>query len=133
MSKVALGARALLGLMFVVLGLDGLLHFLPAPEPEPAAAAFIGAMMSTGYLWPLLKIVEITAGAFLLSGKFVPLGVVMLAPAVIPILGFNILVAPSMLVMGLVVVVLWLVLLVAYWPHFGCLLNADAKAATSSG
>jgi len=129
MTKVALGARLLLGLIFVVLGLDGLLHFLPAPEPEPAAGAFIGAMIATGYLWPLLKVVEITAGAFLLSGKFVPLAIVMLAPAAIPILGFNILVAPSMLVMGLAVIVLWLVLLVAYWRHFACLLNANAKVA----
>ena len=129
MSKVALGARLLSGLIFVVLGLDGLLHFLPMPEPEPAAGAFVGAMMATGYLWPLLKIVEITAGAFLLTGKFVPLAIVMLAPVAIPILGFNTLVAPSGLVMGLVVIVLWLLLLVAYWPHFACLLNANAKVA----
>jgi hypothetical protein len=31
--------------------------------------------------------------------------------------------------MGLVVIVLWLLLLVAYWPHFACLLNANAKVA----
>ena len=104
-----------------------LLHFLPMPEPEPAAGAFIGAMMATGYLWPLLKIVEITAGVFLLWGKFVPLAVVMLAPVAIPILGFNILVAPSGLVMGLAVIVLWLVLMVAYWSHFAGLLNANAS------
>ncbi len=41
MSKLALGARLLLGLIFVVLGLNGLLNFLPMPDPEPAAGAFI--------------------------------------------------------------------------------------------
>ena len=133
MSKLALGARLLLGLIFVVFGLNGLLNFLPMPEPEPAAGAFMGAMMETGYLWPLLKIVEITAGAFLLSGKFVPLGIVMLAPAAIPILGFGLFVAPSGLVMGLVVIILWLVLVVAYWRHFAGLLNANAKVAEAVG
>ena len=127
MSKAALGSRLLLGLIFLVIGLDGLLHFLPMPETEPAAADFVGAMMSTGYLWPLLKIVEIIAGAFLLSGKYVPLAIVMLAPVAISILGFNVLVAPSALVMGLLVFILWLVLLMAYWRHFKCLLDMNAK------
>ena len=133
MSNLALGARLLLGLIFVVFGLNGLLNFLPMPEPEPAAGAFMGAMMETGYLWPLLKIVEITAGAFLLSEKFVPLGIVMLAPAAIPILGFGLFVAPSGLVIGLVVIILWLVLVVAYWRHFAGLLNANAKVAEAVG
>ena len=118
-----------LGFVFVVMGLDGLIGFLPMPQPEPAAAEFIGAMMATGFLWPLLKIVEVIGGVMLLAGKYVPLGIVLLAPAVIPILGFNILVAPSAMVMGLLVMVLWLVLVKAYWGHFRCLLNANAKAS----
>ncbi len=131
MPKVALAARILLGLTFVAIGFNGLLNFVPLPDMGPAAGAFIGAMMGTGYLWPLLKMVEIVAGAMLLFGRYVPFALAMLAPVVVSILGFHAFVAPSGLPLGAAVMVLWLVLVIAYWHHFGALLNAEAQPADS--
>ncbi len=132
MAKLALGARILLGLVFVVFGLNGLFNFMPTPEMPPAAGAFVGAMMATGFLWPLLKVVEVVAGAMLLAGKWVPLALAMLAVPVVSILGFHLFLAPGGLVMGAAVFVLWALLVAAYWPHFSGLRNADAKVVVES-
>ena len=51
-SKIHLGARLLLGLIFVVFGLNGFLMFIPVPPPESEAAkAFMGGLFQAGYFW----------------------------------------------------------------------------------
>ena len=64
--------RYILGAAFFVFGLNGFLHFIPQPPPPPAAGAFIGALIATGYMLPLIKGTEVLAGLFLLGNRFVP-------------------------------------------------------------
>ena len=65
--------RILLGLTFFVFGLNGFLNFLPQQSNIPEGAlAFAGALLKTGYMFPLLKSTEVIAGALLLSNRFVP-------------------------------------------------------------
>src|SRR5271165_2526564 len=66
-TKVTHGARILLGLIFVVFGSNGFLHFLPQPPMSGPPADFAGALIATGYMFPLLKGTEVIAGALLLS------------------------------------------------------------------
>jgi uncharacterized membrane protein YphA (DoxX/SURF4 family) len=82
-------ARVFLGLVFTVFGLNFFLHFLPMPAAPPRAAAFAGALFASGYLFPLLKATEVTAGLLLLSNRFVPLALTLLAPVIVNILGFH--------------------------------------------
>ena len=49
----------------------------------------MGALMDTGYLWPLIKVTEIVCGVLLILGMFVPLALVVLAPVVLNILLFH--------------------------------------------
>ncbi len=42
--KLPTAARLLLGTIFVVFGLNGLLHFLPTPPMPAAAGAFVGGL-----------------------------------------------------------------------------------------
>lgn len=101
-SKLALAARLLLGLVFFVFGLNGLLHFIPMPPMAPAGGTFLGALAATGYLLPLLGITQTVAGALLLAGVFVPLALVLLAPVLINIAAFHLFLAPgNFLVVGL--------------------------------
>ena len=98
-------ARVLLGLIFVVFGLNGFLGFIPLPAHEGAAASFMGGLASAPYFFPLLKGTEILNGLALLSNRFVPLALVVLAPITINILGFHTL-APEGLPMAIVIVLL---------------------------
>lgn len=92
---LTLGARILLGLIFFVFGLNGFLHFLPMPQPSPAAGAFMGALAATGYFFPLLKGVEVIAGALLLANRAVPLALILLAPININIAAYHLLLEPG--------------------------------------
>jgi hypothetical protein len=88
----ATGARVLLGLVFFTFGLDGFVHFFPQPDPStlpPAGVAFGGALMATGYMFPLIKGTEVLVGALLLANRFVPLALVLLAPVLVNIVLFN--------------------------------------------
>ena len=80
-----------MGLMFFVFGLNGFLNFLPQPStPMPEGAdAFGGALMKTGYMFPLIKGTEVVAGAMLLGNRFVPLALTLLAPIVVNIAAFH--------------------------------------------
>jgi uncharacterized membrane protein YphA (DoxX/SURF4 family) len=89
--------RVLLGLVFFVFGLNGFLNFLPQPStPMPeGAVAFVGALVQSGYMLQLIAGVQVVAGALLLSNRFVPLALVLLAPVVVNILAFHAFLAPS--------------------------------------
>jgi uncharacterized membrane protein YphA (DoxX/SURF4 family) len=89
-------ARLLVGLAFVVFGLNYFLHFLPmsGPPPSDRGMAFLGGLGASGYLFPLIKSIEIAAGALLLANLFVPLALTLLAPILVNIIAFHTLLAP---------------------------------------
>ena len=95
--------RLLLGLVFVLFGLNGFFDFIPLEAPAGEAGAFLGALGASGYMLPLIKIVEIVAGALLLTNRHVTLATLMLAPIVVNILAFHIFLDNSGMVMAGVV------------------------------
>lgn len=96
MKHIPTVVRVFLGLIFFVFGLNGFLNFIPMPAevPEKMAAVMAG-FMASGYLFPLIKGTEVVCGALLLSNRFVPLALAMLAPIVINILAIHLFVDPS--------------------------------------
>ncbi len=127
MSKVTMVARILLGLIFTVFGLNGFLNFLPPPELPEAAVPFMTGLASTGYFFPMLKLVEIVAGICLLAGLFVPLALILLAPIVVNIALFHFLVAPGEWWMGVLLVALEIIVARGYWDSFRGVLEMRAK------
>jgi putative oxidoreductase len=87
--------RTLFGLMFTAAGAVGLFHLAPQPAHSGAAAAFAGGLAASGYFFPLLKSIELVAGLLLLSGRLVPLTLVVLAPIVVNIAAFHFILAPE--------------------------------------
>lgn len=126
-------ARIVLGLVFVVFGANGLLHFLPEPALPAAALPFLGGLASAGYFFPLLKTVEIAAGLLLLSGRLVPLALVVLAPIIVNIAAFHLFLAPGELGMVAVLVAAEVALAwkyrAAFRPLFQPLFVGDAAQA----
>jgi putative oxidoreductase len=125
-SKVILGARILLGLIFFVFGLNGFFHFLPQPPMSGPPADFAGALFATGYMFPLLKTTEVIGGVLLLSGRLVPLALTVLAPVVVNIVAFHLFLAPSGIVLPLVIVALGVFLAWSYRSAFSGVLRVNA-------
>lgn len=100
MKKLTLVIRILFGFVFVG---SGIAFFMTTPPPmEGAMADFFKGMMATGYFFYLLKGTEIVCGLMLMSGFFVPLALVILAPVVLNIFLVHLFMQPQGLVLGLI-------------------------------
>jgi len=108
-------ARLLLGLIFVVFGLNAFFNFLPMPMPTGLAGDFMKALFVSHYLYAI-KVFEITGGVLLLIGRRVPLGLTLVGPVIVNIVFFHVFLAPAGLPMAVLVSVLALVVL---WGHRG--------------
>lgn len=94
MKAATLVARILLGLIFIVFGLNYWLNFISAPPPSGQAAAFIGAMYMTGYL-TVVKVIEVVGGILVTTGRFTGLGLLLLGPVVVNIVLFDVFLTQS--------------------------------------
>jgi putative oxidoreductase len=118
-------ARILLGLIFVIFGLNFWLKFLPMP-PLPGGsptALFFGALFPTGYL-AAIKAIEVAGGLLLLSGRFAALGLTLLGPVIVNILFFDLFLAKAFNPIGAVVTVLAILVLIDKRANFAGLLKA---------
>ncbi len=114
MKIVNLIARILLGLVFLVFGLNGFFNFLPMPPlPGGPAGAFMGALLSTHYFL-VVKALEVTGGALLLVNRRVPLALTLLGPVIVNIFLFHAFMEPSGLPMAIIIVLLWGV---SFWAN----------------
>ena len=129
MKTATLIARIVLGLIFVVFGLNGFLHFITQPEMPQAAITFFGGLAAAGYMLPLLFGTQIVGGVLLLIGM-VPLALLILAPVIVNILGFHLFVSPNGLGFALVVAALELFLA---WTHRDAFRPLVASSASAVG
>lgn len=118
-------ARYLLGLMFTVFGLNGFLHFIPAPMPTGAAGQFMMAMVTSHYYVVVFGF-QLLCGILLLANRFVPLAVIILAAIITNILTFHIFMNPSGLPVALVTAVLWVLLFLGVRSSFDGVLRPRA-------
>ena len=123
-------ARTLLGLMFFVFGLNGFLHFIPQNgTPPEGAAAFVGALLKAGYMLPLIKAVEVLAGLALLTNRFVPLALALLAPIIVNIVAFHAFLAPAGIGLTVVILAIEVYLAWSYRDVFRPMLSARVRPA----
>lgn len=125
--KLKTAARLLLGAVFTVFGLNGFLHFLPMPAPTGLAAVYLGGLVASGYMLPLIKGTEVLTGLLLLSNRFVPLALTILAPIVVNIVAFHAFLAPSGLGLPLVVTALGIYLAYTERAVFAPVLRARSS------
>jgi hypothetical protein len=125
--KAKTAARLLLGAIFAVFGLNGFLHFIPQPPPAGLAAVFVGGLGASGYFFPLLKGTEVLVGVALLGNRFVPLALTVLAPIVVNIVAFHAFLAPSGMVLPIVITALGLYLAYTERAVFAPLLRARSN------
>jgi uncharacterized membrane protein YphA (DoxX/SURF4 family) len=121
MKIATLIARILLGLLFLVFGLNGFLHFIPMTLPAGLAGQYMGALFLSHYLVAVF-LLQTIGGALLLANRFVPLALVLLGPLLVNILLFHATMAPEGLPMALFATVLWAILFYSVRRAFASLL-----------
>ena len=117
MKIAVLVARILLGLVFLVFGLNGFLNFLHAPMPAGGAGQYMALLGPTIYM-QFVFLVQIVGGVLLLSGQFIPLALVLVGPVLVNILLFHITLQPAGLPPGLLTVVLWFIIFFGVRKYF---------------
>jgi uncharacterized membrane protein YphA (DoxX/SURF4 family) len=126
MKVAVLIARILLGLIFVVFGLNGFLHFIPA-QPIPGLAGQFVAVVFTSHYYVTIFALQFIGGALLLSGRYIPLALTILAPIIVNILNFHITMAPAGIGPGLVATVLWIIVFMGVRQAFAGIFAAKVE------
>lgn len=117
MKYAIITARILLGLMFAIFGSNAFLHFIPMPPMEGPAGAFIGALISSGFIYPIAAL-QVLGGLLLVIGRFVPLGLTLLGPVIVNIVLYHIFLDRAGLAMAGCISIFALFLLWAYRDKF---------------
>jgi uncharacterized membrane protein YphA (DoxX/SURF4 family) len=123
MKILTIIARILLGLIFVLFGSNGFLHFLPMPPlPQGVTGEYLHAFFASGYVY-VISGFQLAGGLLLLIGRFVPLGLTILAAIIVNIWAFHLLMAPEGLPPAVVVTILELFLVWSYRDRFAGILR----------
>ena len=117
-------ARVLLGLGFLVFGLNAFFHFIPQ-GPMPGDAGKLAMLMFAHGWFTFFGVLYVLAGVLLLVGRYVPIALVLLGPILVNILLFHLTLLPNGIVPGLVFTLLEVFLIYAYWPAFAGIFSAD--------
>jgi putative oxidoreductase len=128
MKIAAVVGRGLLGLGFVVFGLNILHPFLPMPPfPDGSQPARFMAVMGPSGWMKLVGLFEFFGGLFVLAGRTTPLGLALLAPVLVNILAFHVLLMGGAgIAPGLVFTALEAFLVYAYRGRFAPLFSFNA-------
>ena len=123
-------SRFLLGLIFLVFGLNGFLHFIPMPPPSGVAGQFLGAMFVSKYLL-VVSGLQVISGALLLINRYVPLALTILGPIIVNILLFHGLMNPAGIGLAVFVTIFWGVVFVSVRSAFAGIFQARVDMKTA--
>jgi putative oxidoreductase len=112
-------SRILLGLVFVVFGANGFLHFMgPMPQLEGDAGAFLGALANSGYIYVIAGLQLVGGLCLLIGSRLVPLGLILLGPVIVNIVLYHIFLYREGMSIAIVISILALFLLWVYRYKF---------------
>ena len=130
MKILTLICRILLGLIFVVFGLNGFLHFIHMGPPPPAGsipANYMSSLSGSGIM-SIVYGMEVLGGALVLLGGTTPLGLVVLGPVIVNALMFHLfMLGGHGIINALAAALLELFLIFAYRANFAGILSTTAK------
>ena len=118
-----MGVRILFGLMMVNSGLNKFFNYMDLPAMTEAAGVLMGAFAVSTYLVPLIALVEIGAGALLITKKYNALGAVIMMPVTVNIFLLHVIIDPAGLLMGLILLLINIWVLVENKEKFSGLID----------
>lgn len=99
-------ARCLLGFLYLVFGLDYFFVFIPVqPVHIGKAGDLVAGLKGTGYIYPMMKSIQILGGLCLLLNRYAPFAAVVLFPTSLNVLLFHTILVPSGWLMGVTLMV----------------------------
>lgn len=117
--------RIILGLGLIFFGLGKLIHFnfLPNPTFDEDASLFMDSLNNTGYVLPVVAILEIFVGILLVFNKWVSFALILLVPITVNVLLFHLFLDSPGLILAIVVVLLNGILIYKHWKSYRPLFN----------
>ena len=117
-SKFTKIVRIALGIILVVFGANKFLHFIPMESPTGSAGDFMNSLGATGYIFPIVGVLEVAIGAMLLLKKWVAFALIILAPISINILLFHLFLDIPGLTVALLVAFFNGILIFKHWQQY---------------
>lgn len=131
---LTIAVRILFGALFAFSGFTGLfgLGSQSTEGMSAEAVAFATALGESGFIMPVSKAVELVAGIMLLVNRFAPLALALLAPLVVGIFGFHVLLAPEGVAIAVVIALFEVYLAWAYRDAFKPMLRYSQPSPSLS-
>jgi uncharacterized membrane protein YphA (DoxX/SURF4 family) len=77
--------RVLVGLNFFFFGLNAFFNWIPLPPAEPKMDKWIQGLIQTGFVMPVIKVIEVLCGFLILINHYTLVAALVLAPIVLMI------------------------------------------------
>ena len=115
--------RVLLALIFLVGAANGFAWMITGqdlihPPTSDAGLRFEAALRESGFLWPLMKGIDLIAGLMLLSNRAPALGLLLLLPIIAVIVLFHLVLIPAGIPVAILLSVLTAALLFAWRDRY---------------
>jgi putative oxidoreductase len=95
MKIIVIITRVVLGLLFMVSAVSYFFNLMPAQPMGEKAQLFVTGLMASGYLMPVVKVIETVCAISFLSNRFIPIAKVIIFPITVNILLFHAFMAPA--------------------------------------
>ena len=120
MNKITNIVAGLLGLVFIIFGLNFFFHFLPMPTPPEGSLAipFFQATAGSGFL-AFVKVFEIVGALLVAFPQTRTWGVLILWPIILNILAFNLFIVGGLAVLQPPVVLVTVLAAYLLWADWG--------------
>lgn len=116
--------RTLMGMLFLFGSIAFFFNLFPEPKMTEPMKAFHEGLAASGYFFILLKVTELICGLAFVSGRYVALACVVIAPVIVNILCVHLFLDRSGLPVAIALVLGNIFLAYANWDKYKPLLTA---------
>ena len=127
MKILVLGARLIMGLVFLIFGLNHIWAFIPHMPTPTGDAAVMGTLMFVHGWFRVYGAAEAACGLLLIGGRFVPLALTILAGIGLNILLYGLTLDSNGLYLPLFLAILEVILVYAYRESFRGVFDPKAE------
>ena len=105
MKTALIIVRVILGIIYTAFSLAFFFKLMPAQDVTGNTQVFMTGLFATGYIMPVVKLVELLSGLAFLTGRLVPLATVVIFPITLNIFLFHVFLEPGGLVIPTILVI----------------------------